>query len=151
VSAEQVVQHTINTYSEPNLAAEEIQSRWPSAKTLCASSTTSAVLHSNRCKTNSDRVRSAQSRSNFDFLGSLVLLEGDVCRRVSTRSTLIQHSWSTLCYPFRFQSPTRTPHLARSVPCLRVTGTEIPIGVRRHGVRTSCFTRVPSISFCSFR
>jgi hypothetical protein len=27
VSAEQVVQHIINTYSEPNLAAEEIQSR----------------------------------------------------------------------------------------------------------------------------
>jgi hypothetical protein len=91
VSAEQVVQHIINTYSQPNLAAEESQSRAARRQDALREFRTSAVLNLKRCKTNSDRVPSAESRAHFTFLGSWF------CSKlmsvgVSTRSTLIQHS-----------------------------------------------------------
>jgi len=55
-SAEGVIQHIINAYSEPNLTPEEIQSRAAKREDLCASSAISAVLNLKRCIVNCDNV-----------------------------------------------------------------------------------------------
>jgi hypothetical protein len=79
-SAERVIQHIVNTYSQPNLTPEEIQSRQPSARTPCVSSVISAVLNLKRCTFNCNNV-SAESRAG------LSLHEGAQSSSLSTLST----------------------------------------------------------------
>jgi len=124
VSAEQVVRHIINTYSEPNLAAEGIQFR--AAKRQDAlrefNNICRAALETMQNQTPIElQVRSRGPTSFF-----LV----QFCSKLMCVSAFqhVRHSFNTRegsrAAHFKFQSFTRTPHLARAVPCLRVTGTE---------------------------
>jgi len=61
-SAERVIQHIINTYSEPNLTPTKCSPEWPCARILCASSAISARLNLRRCKSNLDNAPSTESR-----------------------------------------------------------------------------------------
>src|ERR1700729_1583177 len=91
-----------------------------------------------------------QGSREHRFSFCIGLPKANVCRHVSTCSTVICTRKVLLNPLLEFQSLTLIRTLARAVPCLTVTGTQTPVGVRRHGTRTSCFTYVPGISFCSF-
>lgn len=115
-----------------------------SASILCASSATSAVLNLKRYNTNFDNVPSSESRTHFNSLCSSFCVHGSAPKRMSVgasqhvrQSFNIREVLLTPLLEFKSLTPMRT--LARAVPSLLVTGTQIPIGVRGHGIRTSSF------------
>jgi hypothetical protein len=121
-----------------------------SARILCASTATSAALNLKLCNTNLDRVPSAESRVHFFLAHSYAPKQMSVSVSQQVRQSFNTRG-AVLNPLLEFQSLTPIRTLARAVPCLRVTGTQIPIGVRGHGIRTSSFAWGISFSFCSFR
>src|SRR5580704_8159181 len=66
--AEQVIHQIINTYSEPTFLLRRFSAGRRKARTLCASSATSAVLNLKRCKVNCDNVRGGESQAGLGLL-----------------------------------------------------------------------------------